>query len=219
MIFQDRRDAGVRLATALESYLGIQNGLVLGLPRGGVPVAFEVARLLRLPLDVFVVRKVGVPDQPEYAMGAVASGGVAVANSDVIRELGIAQSEWRQAVDAKTLEVKSRELLFRAGRPPLEVAGKTIILVDDGLATGATMRAAVQAIKQQDVAELVVAVPVGSQQACDELSPLVDRLICLEAPTPFYAVGEWYANFNQTEDHEVQRLLAESDAFGTTKDD
>ncbi|HVT99228.1 MAG TPA: phosphoribosyltransferase [Acidobacteriaceae bacterium] len=213
VIFQDRRHAGQALARLvhLESAddLASGDGIVLGLPRGGVPVAFEVARELRLPLDVFVVRKLGVPGQEELAMGAVASGGVIVLQKDVIAAYRIDQETIDKAVAREHLEIKRRENAFRQGRPPLDLRCHTIILVDDGLATGATMKAAVRALRPI-ARRMIVAIPVAASGTCEEVRKLVDRLICIECPEFFHAVGEFYRNFDQTTDDEVCSLLAQA---------
>lgn len=206
LIFRDRAHAGRLLAQALAGRAG-PDTLVLGLPRGGVPVAAEVARELGVPLDVYVVRKLGCPFQPELAMGAIASGGVLVRNEDVlaaIRQPEAALAEVRK-VEEKVLA--QREQLYRGGRPPLDVAGKQVIVVDDGLATGATMKAAVKALRAAGAASVVVAVPVGPPDTCDELRAMADEVVCLQAPAMFSAVGQWYEDFGQTSDAEVRELL------------
>ena len=205
--YRDRFDAGQQLAAALGEFAHCPETLVLGLPRGGVPVAFEVSRLLGLPLDVLVVRKVGVPGQEELAMGAVADGDVLVCNEAVIRTLGLSMALVRSLAEHKAQELAARQSLFRGGRPPLEVFGRTILLIDDGLATGSTMRAAVQSLRQRHPAQITVAVPVGSAEACEELAQLADRCICLQTPEPFHAVGYWYQDFGQVEDATVCALL------------
>ena len=208
MIFRNRTDAGQRLAEKLEHYAGQPDVIVLALPRGGVPVGYEVARTLGAPLDVFLVRKLGVPGREELAMGAIASGGVRVLNEDVVSELGIPE-HWVDQVAARELdELRRREAAYRNGRSAPDVRGKTIILVDDGLATGASMRAAVAALRKLGPARIVVAVPVGAAQTCDEFRDVADEVICAETPDPFYAVGSWYADFDQTTDDEVHELLA-----------
>ena len=206
-VFRDRVDAGRRLAEALRDYVNTP-AIVLALPRGGVPVAAEVASRLRLPLDVFVVRKLGVPGQPELAMGALASGGVRVMNDDVIRSLGIPGDVIEAVVQAEAAELQRREAAYRGTGAPLDVRAKTIILVDDGLATGATMRAAVKALRSQDAARIVVAVPIGAPETCNMLSLEADEVICAVAPEPFLAVGYWYDDFDQTTDEEVRALLS-----------
>ncbi len=207
MIFENRSDAGRRLGEALRSYQGRSDVLVLALPRGGVPVGFEVAHALGAPLDVFVVRKLGTPGQEELALGAVASGGTMVLNEDVVNTLGIPRSVIDDIARRELLEVRRREHEFRGNRPPLDVSVKTVILVDDGLATGSTMRAAVEALKVREPSRIIVAVPVAAAATCNRLRPEVDELVCLHAPEHFYAVGEWYRDFSQTGDEEVKELL------------
>ena len=208
MLFRDRTDAGRRLAARMTEYAGRSDVLVLALPRGGVPVAFEVARALRAPLDVFLVRKLGVPGQEELAMGAIASGGVRVVNEDVVRHLGI-PPEVIDAVAAREQgELERRERAYRDERPAPDVRGRTVILVDDGLATGSTMRAAALALRQQGPARVVVAVPVASREACEEFRGEVDDIVCAATPEPFMGVGRWYEDFSQTTDEEVRELLA-----------
>jgi putative phosphoribosyl transferase len=181
--------------------------LVLGLPRGGVPVAHEVASALGAPLDVFIVRKLGVPGHAELAMGAIASGGVRVVNDSVVGELGITASEMDRVASEELRELERRERLFRGDRPPPQIEGRTVILVDDGLATGSTMRAAVAALRSRSPARIVVAVPVGAAETCEEFRREVDEVVCAEAPLSFRAVGAWYENFDQTSDAEVRDLL------------
>jgi predicted phosphoribosyltransferase len=207
MIFRDRIEAGKRLAEDLADYADRPDVLVLALPRGGVPVAFEVAQALHAPLDIFLVRKLGVPGHEELAMGAIATGGVRVLNEDVIRGLRI-PTEVIDAVSAQELrELERREHAYRGDRPPPDVKGKTVILVDDGLATGSTMRAAVAALRQQGPARIVVAVPVSAPQTCDEYRMGADEIVCAVTPEPFHAVGLWYRDFSQTTDEEVRELL------------
>src|ERR1041384_691984 len=206
--FPDRAAAGKLLAEKLTQYAGRDDVIVLGLPRGGVPVAFEVAQRLRVPLDIFIVRKLGVPGFEELAVGAIASGGVRVLNKDVARALPNA-AEVIEAVTAReTTELERREQSYRDGRPAPELGGKTVILVDDGLATGATMRAGVAALRQRDVAKIVVAAPVGAPETCRELQDEVDDIVCAMAPEYFQAVGQYYEDFSQTSDDEVSELLA-----------
>jgi putative phosphoribosyl transferase len=200
-------DAGRELAAHLDRYAGAPDAIVLGLPRGGVPVAAEVARALGTPLDVFLVRKLGVPGHDELAMGAIASGGVRVINQDVVDALGVSDEEIRQASARERDELVRRELAYRGDRPPPAAAGRTVILVDDGLATGSTMRAAVAALGEQGAGRIVVAVPVAAKATCAELAPEVDELVCARTPDPFYAVGLWYDDFSQTTDDEVRALL------------
>jgi predicted phosphoribosyltransferase len=208
MFFQDRHDAGRQLAGHLQPYAGRPDVIVLALPRGGVPVGYEVARALGAPLDVFLVRKLGVPGHEELAMGAIASGGVRVLNEDVVSELRISD-RWVDTVAARELaELRRREEAYRDGRPAPDVRGKVAILVDDGLATGASMRAAVGALQRLGPARVVVAVPLGAAQTCRELGQIADEVVCAETPDPFYAVGTWYRDFDQTTDDEVRELLA-----------
>jgi erythromycin esterase-like protein/predicted phosphoribosyltransferase len=206
-LFRDRRDAGQALAGVLERYRGRPDVVVLGLPRGGVPVAYEVATALGVPLDVFVVRKLGVPGREEVAMGAVASGGVVVLNDDVVRGVGIAPEVIEQAVEREGREVTRRELSYRDGRPMPDVEGKTVILVDDGLATGASMSAAIQALRRLRPGRIVVAVPAAPESTCRELAGQVDEMVCATTPSPFVAVGQSYWDFAQTSDAEVRDLL------------
>jgi len=206
--FLDRRDAGRQLAEALRAR-GYRDPIVMGLPRGGVPVAYEVAAGLSAPLDVFVVRKLGVPYQPELAMGAIASGGILVRNDEVLRVLGSAAERALAAVErTERVELERRERLYRGDRPATAVGGREVVVVDDGLATGATMKAAVLALRQAGAARIVVAVPVGPPETCEELEALADEVICLQRPARFMAVGQWYQEFGQTTDDEVRQLLA-----------
>lgn len=209
--FSDRRDAGRALARRLGHYAG-SDAIVLALPRGGVPVAYEVARALRLRLDVFVVRKLGVPGQEEFAMGAVASGGVRVLNERVVLGLGIPESVVDDVTARETKELERRERTYRGNRPPLDVDGIKAIVVDDGLATGSTMKAAVAALRGARAARIVVAVPVASEGACDELRAEADEVVCAVTPEPFHAVGQWYADFRQTSDEEVTALIGQAAA-------
>ena len=206
--FANREEAGQLLAEKLLDYTGRDDVIVLGLPRGGVPVAFEVAQRLRVPLDVFIVRKLGVPGFEELAVGAIASGGVRVLNEDVARSLPNAEEVIESITARETAELQRREESYRDGRPAPELGGKTVILVDDGLATGATMRAAVAALRQRDVARIVVAAPVGAPETCREFEHEVDEIICAMAPDYFQAVGQYYEDFSQTSDEEVRELLA-----------
>lgn len=206
--FTNRAEAGQLLAEKLLEYAGRDDVIVLGLPRGGVPVAFEVAQRLRVPLDVFIVRKLGVPGFEELAVGAIASGGVRVLNKDVARALPNAEEVIEAVTARETTELERREQSYRDGRPAPELGGKTVILVDDGLATGATMRAGVAALRQRDVAKIVVAAPVGAPETCRELQDEVDDIVCAMAPEYFQAVGQYYEDFSQTSDEEVRELLA-----------
>jgi putative phosphoribosyl transferase len=210
--FRDRRDAGRLLASTLSNYAGGRDVTVLALPRGGVPVAYEVARRLGAPLDVFVVRKLGVPGHEELAMGALASGGVRVLNDEVVQGLGIPKSTIDAVVAKETSELERRERAYRGDRRPLDVSGQTAILIDDGLATGSTMRAAVAGLRRRQPRRIVVAVPVAAQSTCDELAAEVDDIICAVTPEPFYAVGLWYEDFAQTGDDEVRELLEDASA-------
>ena len=206
--FRDRTDAGRQLATHLHAYANHPDSLVLALPRGGVPVAFEVAQALNAPLDVFLVRKLGVPGQEELAMGAIATGGVTVLNSEVVDTLRIPDRIIHQIAALEQRELERREHLYRDDRPPPDVRNKTVILVDDGLATGSTMRAAAAALREQEPDRIVVAVPAAAPETCDELRPTVDDIVCAITPDPFYAIGLWYEDFSQTTDDQVRELLA-----------
>jgi predicted phosphoribosyltransferase len=206
--FRNRTDAGRQLAEKLAAYANRPDVLVLALPRGGVPVAFELARAFGAPLDVFLVRKLGVPGYEELAMGAVATGGVRVLNDEIVRGLGISEHEIDAVVARELRELSRRDRLYRGDRPLSDVAGRTVILVDDGLATGATMRAAVQALRQQQPGRIVAAVPTASPDTCQVLKAEADDVICAITPEPFFAVGHWYDDFTQTTDDEVQELLA-----------
>lgn len=208
MLFRDRHDAGRQLAARLTHFEDRPDVLVLALPRGGVPVGYEVADALRAPLDVFLVRKLGVPGQEELAMGAIASGCIRVLNDSVVRLLGLSEADIAPVEADERRELDRREREYRAGRPPLDVAGKVVILVDDGLATGSSMRAAVRALHSMDPARIVVAVPVGARETCEELELEADEAVCAREPEPFHAVGVWYENFSQTSDEEVRDLLA-----------
>src|SRR5947207_8318538 len=204
--FRNRSEAGRLLGVILEKYKDQPDVLVLGLPRGGVPVAYEVADALHAPLDVFIVRKLGVPGHEELAMGAIASGGVRVLNDDVMRVLPIPQRIIDAVTNRETQELQRRERLYRGDRPPPDVHSRTVILVDDGLATGSTMRAAVKALRQLQPDRIVVAVPVGAAETCSEFQQEADEAICAITPDPFYAVGYWYADFEPTSDDEVREL-------------
>ena len=205
--FRDRTEAGRLLAERLVDYANRSDVLVLALPRGGVPVAFEVARALHAPLDVFLVRKLGVPGHEELAMGAIASGGVRVLNEDVVSYLRIAERVIDAVAEREQEELERRERAYRGERTALDLRGRSVILIDDGLATGSTMRAAVVALRQQRPSRLVVAVPVAAESTCSAFRPEVDEIICARTPEPFYAVGLWYEDFSQTTDDEVRELL------------
>ena len=205
--FADRSAAGRELAKRLSRYAGRKDIVVLGLPRGGVPVAYEVAAALAAPLDVFVVRKLGVPGHEELAMGAIASGGVRVLNERVVNEVGIDAPEIEAVADRERAELERRERAYRGERDPIDVEGKTVIVVDDGLATGATMRAAITALRDRQADTIVVAVPTGSPQTCAEIGETVDEIVCARTPEEFTAVGLWYCDFEPTSDDEVRRLL------------
>lgn len=206
--FRDRTEAGQLLALALDEYAGRDDVLILAVPRGGVPVGYEIARRLRVPLEVFLVRKLGVPWQPELAMGALASGGVEVLNDDVVRAYGIPSHVINAVAEHEQAELDRRTRAYRGDRRFPSLEGRTVILVDDGLATGSTMRAAVVAVRKQNPATIVVAVPVAVIQTCEELRREVDRVVCLRTPEAFSAVGAWYDDFSQTSDEEVRKLLS-----------
>ena len=206
--FANRTEAGQLLAEKLGDYADRDDVIVLGLPRGGVPVAYEIAKRLHAPLDVFIVRKLGVPGFEELAAGAIASGGVRVLNEDVMRAIPHADETIEVVSARETAELERREQMYREGHPAPDVQGRTVILVDDGLATGATMRAAVKALRQSGAAKIVVAVPVGPPDTCREIKQLADETICLSTPEFFQAVGQYYEDFSQTSDEEVRELLA-----------
>lgn len=208
--FADRRAAGRKLAAALSAYAGRDDLLVLGLPRGGVPVAYEVATALHAPLDVWLVRKLGVPGHEELALGAIADGGARVLNAEIIVELGITPEDIDRVTALEQRELARRHTLYRGERPPPDVRGKTVILVDDGLATGSTMQAAIASVRAQEPRAVVVAVPVAPPVVRAEFAGLVDDFVCLLMPDPFRAVGLWYEDFSPTEDDEVRALLAAS---------
>jgi putative phosphoribosyl transferase len=207
--FEDRRDAGRKLAAKLTRF---RDGrcVVFGLPRGGVPVGYEISRSLGAPLDVFVSRKLGAPDQPEFGIGAVAAGGVRVLSTEVIRRLGIPDEYVERVTAQEIAEVNRRLRFFRGGRPEIEVAGRTVILVDDGLATGVTAHAAVEALKKRKPGRLILAAPVCAAQTAQLFAPRVDELLCLASPSDLGAIGLWYRNFDQTTDQEVVQLLEEA---------
>jgi putative phosphoribosyl transferase len=209
-IYQDRRHAGKVLASELANYAHRDDLVVLGLPRGGIPVAFEVATALRAPLDVFVVRKLGVPGYPELAMGAIASGGIMVLNREVIEALKIPERIIDLVVKTETRELERRERAYRGDRLPIDVTDRTVILVDDGLATGASMHAAVTALRQRRPKRVVVGVPIAAPSTCEEIGREVDDIVCAATPEPFQAVGLWYRNFSQTSDEEVRKLLEQA---------
>jgi putative phosphoribosyl transferase len=206
--FRDRAEAGRLLAERLSRYSGRDDVIVLALPRGGVPVAYEVATALSAPLGVFVVRKIGVPGHEELAMGAIASGGVLVLDENIVRALGLDRAQLEHAIASEVRELQRRQAAYDEGDGKLDLEGKTVILVDDGLATGSTMRAAAEAVERLDPARVVVAVPVASEQTCDAFRDVVDEIVCGVTPTPFHAVGLWYDDFTQTSDEEVRDLLA-----------
>ncbi len=212
MIYRDRRSAGKQLAARLDEYANRDDVLVLALPRGGVPVGYEVAKALRAPLDIFLVRKLGVPGHEELAMGAIATGGVQVLNDDVVDYLQIPSAVVDSIAAVEERELERRERAYRGDRPEPDVKGKTVILIDDGLATGSTMRAAAAALRLQDPARIVVAVPVSAPQTCDEYRMGVDEIICAKTPEPFLGVGKWYRDFLQTTDDEVRELLEKAQA-------
>jgi putative phosphoribosyl transferase len=208
-VFRDRREAGAALAQRLTHYENRNDVVVLALPRGGVPVASEVAHALRAPLDVFIVRKLGVPGHRELAMGAIASGDVRVLNERVVKSLGIPDWAIDEAAREETSELERRERAYRDGRQALELERRVVLLVDDGLATGSTMMAAVEAVRSRAPARIVVAVPVGAPETCDELARMADEVVCASQPESFSAVGHCYLDFEQTSDEEVRRLLRE----------
>lgn len=207
-VFRDRREAGDVLAQKLASYRSRDDLLVLGLARGGVPVGWQVAHALRAPLDVFLVRKLGVPQWQELAMGALASGGGVVINDSLVRSLGISDDQVQEAIERETEELHRRESAYRGGQPPVDVTGKTVILVDDGIATGASMLAAVRAVKANAPSRVVVAVPVGPPSTCRELGTEADEVVCAMMPPGFEAVGQVFEDFHQVSDDEVRELLA-----------
>jgi predicted phosphoribosyltransferase len=208
--FRDRTEAGRVLAERLREYADGDDVVVLALPRGGVPVAHEVAKALHAPLSVFVARKLGVPGYPELAMGAIASGGSVVLDEGLVGRLGVSRQQLQQVVIDEAGEVARREELYRGGRELPDLEGKTVILVDDGLATGATMRAAALALRELNPAKIVVAVPVAAEETCRQFEDVADHVVCAVTPRPFYAVGQWYEDFDQTTDEDVRDLLAQS---------
>ncbi|KTC68338.1 phosphoribosyltransferase [Legionella birminghamensis] len=203
--YSNRRQAGKVLASHLEKFKD-SNSIILGLPRGGIPVAFEVAKALRLPMDVFIVRKLGVPGYEELAMGAIASGGIFFINQDLVKSLNISSSDIEHVIEEEMRELKRREKVYRGDRPLPGLKNKTVILIDDGIATGASMKAAMEAIKTQQPASLVIAIPVADPSICKEFADLVDEVICPLQPYRFQAVGLWYEDFTQTSDDEVINL-------------
>jgi putative phosphoribosyl transferase len=208
--FYDRHEAGKALAELLKTYFKKNNTIVLALPRGGVPVAYEIAKILSIPLDVFIVRKLGVPGHEELAMGAIATGGTVVLNDEIVGDLRIPQSSIDHVIQSEQEELQRRESAYRNNKPFPSLTHKTVILVDDGIATGATIRAAIKALRQQKPASIIIAVPVAAHSACEEIAGLVDKIVCPLKPHDFYAVGTWYENFLQTSDEEVSTLLAKS---------
>jgi predicted phosphoribosyltransferase len=209
-IYQDRAEAGRQLAVHLAEYSGRKDVILLALPRGGVPVAYEAARQLQVPLDIFLVRKLGLPGQEELAMGAIASGGVRVLNKSVVRALDVPDHVIQAVTEKERNELERRERLYRGDRPPLDVRGKVAVLIDDGLATGSTMLAAVESLRHESPAKIVVAVPVAALEACQRLKQEADEVICPHTPHPFMGVGAWYNDFSQTSDDEVRALLGQA---------
>jgi putative phosphoribosyl transferase len=207
MVFQDRTEAGRRLAQRLKPYANRQDVVVLGIPRGGVPVAFEVAAALKAPLDIFLLRKLGVPEHEELAFGAIASGGVRVLDKEIVEGVGLSEANIHEVTARETRELQRRERVYRGGRLPLDVHGRTVLLVDDGIATGSSMRAGIRALRQRNPARLVVAVPVAPLATCKRLGVEVDELICDQMPESFYAIGQFYEDFSQVTDEEVVDLL------------
>lgn len=207
--FRDRTDAGQRLAQRLQAYRHDSQVVVVALPRGGVPVAYEIAKALQTPLDICLVRKLGVPGQPELAMGAIASGGIQILNLGIINGLEISQGAIEAVATQELEELERRDRVYRGSAPPLNVRDCTVIVVDDGLATGCTMRAAITALKRQHPQRIIVAVPIASASTCAQLELEVDQIVCLRQPEHLYAIGNWYHNFAQTTDTEVCELLAQ----------
>ena len=207
-LYENRREAGRKLADALAEYAGQDDIIILALPRGGVPVAYEIAGILNAPLDVLLVRKLGVPGHEEFAMGAIAWGNVQIINRDTVQRLGISKEAIQQVIDRENQELHRRNQLYRNGQPLPQVKGHRVIVVDDGLATGATMKAAVSALRKMGANGIIVAVPVASSDSCRELEKMADKVICPHTPEPFYGVGQWYRDFSQTTDQEVENLLS-----------
>lgn len=220
MMFENRHSAGQALAERLTRYARRPDVLVFGLPRGGVPVAAQVAAFLQAPLDVWIVRKLGVPGHEELAMGAISTGGVIDLDEDRIHELGVRATQVEDVIRRENAELERRDRAYRRGRPPPQVRGKTVILVDDGLATGSTMRAAVSALRALAPARIVVAVPVASKEACADLGAHADECVCVSSPEPFHAVGAWYRDFTPTTDEEVSmwlRRFGDGEVLGATR--
>lgn len=211
--FADRKEAGRALADALQNYADRPGTVILALPRGGVPIADEVARALHLPMDIWLVRKLGVPGHEELAMGAMALNGTFHINRDIARAMDISPQMIKRVVEREREELARRNKLYRQGRRIPSVKGKTVIVVDDGLATGATMKAAIESLREEGVGRIVVAVPVGATSSCEEIDALADELVCLFTPEPFYGVGQWYRDFSQTSDQEVQDILAHQEVL------
>jgi len=207
MIFANRIEAGQKLAARLRKYANRSDVIVLGAPRGGVPIAFEVATELKAPLDVFVLRKLGVPGREELAFGAIARGGARILNRDIVEALGITGLDIERVTRAEQRELERRERTYRGGKPPLNVSGLIVILVDDGIATGSTMMAAIRALRQMNPARIVLAAPVAPPATCNRLRSEADELVCLEMPQPFHGVGQFYGDFSQVSDEEVKELL------------
>lgn len=215
--FRDRREAGQRLAEALKAHANRDDVVVLALPRGGVPVAFEVAQALRVPLDLFLVRKLGAPGHPEFAMGAIAAGGVQVLSQDVIAHLGVSPAMVEQVAARERAELDRRDKAYHGDRPKAALQGKTVIVIDDGLATGSTMEAAVSALRHSGARRIIAAAPVGARDSCQRLRAVADEVVCLQTPEPFNAVGLWYRTFDQTADAEVVDLLRRAGASGSRR--
>ncbi len=207
-LYKNRRGAGKELASSLTEYARQDDVIIVALPRGGVPVAYEIADILNVPLDVLLVRKLGVPGHEEFAMGAIAWGNVQIINQDTVQQLGISKEAIQQVIDKETQDLHRRNRLYRNDQPLPQIKGNRVIVVDDGLATGATMKAAISALRQLGANEIVVAVPVASPSTCRELGKIANKVICLRTPEPFYGVGQWYQDFSQTTDQEVENLLS-----------